>query len=302
MTPTSIRRDGEQSRHLAAALRLAPRAALLLAIFAAGPAHAAKLLSTAHARAHRASAPSQPATKAETPQPDSSGQVIYGEPELCMAWRAPYGMPGATDTLSVPNGDTTRVDTLYLSLDTGRDAPHFYGAYARLYIHPPFGDTLGTYWHFGRGWWNQGNMRVEFDPDGTWPCAQAWIHRGQGGAIFDFAENAHSGRLDLVYAVPLDDTAPVQAHTRYCFARVMLRQKKSALPGAHQPVCIEWMQARLSFGQGDVYATRGPGRFVSANSPTGAVCEPYRRTIMPGAWHPKGLVNPNQAPPHTPDK
>ncbi len=256
-------------------------------------------------------APSRPAGRrprarasaaADTARPDSLGQVIRGEPKLYMSWRAPYGMPGASDTLSVPYDDTTRVDTLYLSFETGRDAPHFYGIFARLYFHPPFGDTLGTYWHWGRGWWNQGNLRIEFDPDGTWPCPQAWIFRGQGASIFDFEQGGHSGRLDLIYAVRDSDAAPVEAGTRYCFARVMLRQKKSMLPGAHQPVCIEWAQARMSFGAGDVYVTRGPGRFVSANSPTGSVCEPYRRTTMPGSWHPKGLTNPNQQPAHTPDK
>jgi hypothetical protein len=273
----------------------------LIRPFTPSPAHAAtRRPSTAHPRA-RSSAPAK-RIAAPVPQPDSSGQVIYGEPQLYMAWRAPYGTPGATDTLSVPYDDTTRVDTLYLSFETGRDAPHFYGAYARVYFHPPTGDTLSTYWHWGRGWWNQGNLRVEYDPDGTWPGPQAWVNRGQGAALFDFGESAHSGRLDLVYAVRDDQTAPVQAHTRYCFARVMLRQKKCTLPGAHQPVCIEWMQARLSFGQGDVYATHGPGRFVSANSPSGDVCEPYRRTPMPGSWHPKGPVNPNQPPPQAPEK
>ena len=233
---------------------------------------------------------------------DTAGDVVYGEPKIYMAWRSPYGTPGATDTLSVPYGDTTRVDTLFLSFETGRDAHHFFGMWGRVYIHPPFGDTLQTYWHFGRGWYNQGNMRIEFDPDGTWPCAQPWIRNGFGEAAFDFDAAGHWGRLDLIYALRGEDTAPVDAHKRYCFARIMVRQRKSDLPGAHQPACIEWEMARLNFGGSDVLVSRGPARFVSANSPNGAVCEPYRRSQMPRSWRPKGPTNPNQPPPHVPPR
>src|SRR5207253_3198223 len=98
-------------------------------------------------------------------------------------------------------------------------------------------------------------------------------------------------RLDFIYGVRIEDAAPVRAHTRYCCGRIMIRQRKSNLPGSHQPACIEWSQARLSFGGADVYATHGPGRFVSANSPRGDVCTPYRRNVMPGPWYPKGPVS-----------
>ncbi len=279
------------ARGLRPALALLALAGLLAAgAVAAPPAKPAR-------PAHPGPAIARPAAPDSEPQPDSTGQVIYSEPKLYMAWRAPWGMPGATDTLSISCDDTLRVDTLYLSFETGRDAPRFWGMYARLYFRPPFGDTLGTYWHWGRGWWNQGNLRIEFDPDGTFPCAQPWVRHGFGQPDFQFTPEA--GRLDLIYALREADTAPVAAGTRYCFARVMFRQRQCHLPGARQPVCIEWTEARLSFGHGDVIATFGPARFVSTNSPDGGVCTPYRRARNPGAWKPKGPTNPNQPPPGT---
>jgi hypothetical protein len=250
---------------------------------------------------HAATRAARPAAPAPAGVPDTTGAVVYGEPQLYMAWHAPWGEPNATDTLSVPQADTTRADTLYLSFDTGRDAPKFFGLYARLYFRPRFGDTLGVYFNFKRGWWNQGNMRIEFDPDGTFPCPQPWTRTGFGQPIYEMEDGWHAGRLDLIYAMREKDVAPVNAHTRYCFARIIFRQKKSYLPGAHKPVCLEWNMARLSFGGRDVIADRGPGRFVSFNSPDGSVCTPYRRAPAVQSWHPKGNVNPNQPPAHTPD-
>jgi len=232
---------------------------------------------------------------------DSTGAVIYGEPQLYMAWHAPWGELNATDTLSVPSvADSSRTDTLYLSFDSGRDAPKFYGMFARLYFRPQFGDTLGRFFNFKRGWWNMGNLRIEFDPSESFPCPQPWPRTGFGQPDFEWEDGGHAARLDLIYAMPQEQTAPIKANTRYCFARLMFRERRPDLLGSHDPVCLEWSTARLSFGGADVIATHGPGRFVSFNSPDGSVCTPYRRETATSSWHPKNNVNPEQAPPHIP--
>jgi len=209
----------------------------------------------------------------------------FAPPQLFMAWHAPYGMPGATDTISFGGRDSTRVDTLYLSFETGRNGRDFLGVFARLYFHPASGDTLGEYWHYGYGAPNWRNVMIEFDPDGSFPCPQPWVHNGMGFPDFDF----HSGgaKLDLYYVITrLQDAIPVDGHTRYCFARVMFRQTQGDLPGARQPVCIEWSVARMSIGRRDAVGRRGEGRCVSVNSPDGGVCAPYRRTLVPANWVP----------------
>lgn len=231
---------------------------------------------------------------------DTAAPVIgdsLGEPRLYLSWNAPYGMPRAADRVVVDCLDTTRVDTLYLSFETGRDASRFYGMYARLYFHPAQGDTLGTYWHWERGWWNQGNLRVEFDPDGTFPCAQPWTRGGFGAPSYEF--KPEFGTLDLVYAVKEQDAAPISGTTRYCFGRVMLRQRKCALPGSMRPVCLEWSSARYSFGAGDVAVTRGGERFVSVNSDDGGVCAPYRAAVRPQRWLPRSQPAPGSPTPVT---
>jgi hypothetical protein len=216
------------------------------------------------------------------------------EPELFLSWRQPYGMPGASDTLTIVPGDTSRTDTLFLSFDPGRDAPKFFAMYGRLYFHPQMGDTLGTYWHWERGWYNQGNMRMEFDNDGTFPCLQPFVAYGMGAPLYEFAPGV--GRLDLIYAVRAEDAAPVAAGTRYCFARVLFRQKKSMLPGSTQPICLEWAEGRLSFGGADVVTTNGEHRWVTVNSPNGALCGVYRRNKIPATWHPKDDANFSPSP------
>lgn len=281
-------------------MTLQPRSRMVAACLVLAIAFASTVATAHHAalHAHRAPARRAAASKGVT---DSTGAVIYSEPQLYMAWHAPWGEPHATDNLSVPVNDTSRVDTLYLSFETGRDAPKFYGMYARLYFRPQFGDTLGRYFNFKRGWWNQGNMRIEFDPDGTFPCPQPWTRAGFGQPDFEMEDGSHAARLDLIYGMREQDVGPVNARTRYCFARLMFRQKRTNLEGAHAPACLEWAQARLSFGGRDIVAEHGPGRFVSFNSPDGSVCTPYRRAAPTTSWHPKGTTNPNQQPAHTPD-
>ena len=207
------------------------------------------------------------------------------ESRLYLSWGAPYGMPGARSNLNFTCRDTSEVDTLYLSFETGRDVPRFYVMMAYLDILPAAGDSLGAFWDFSHGGTNKGALKIQVDPDGTFPCPQPFVRSGMGIPKYDF-EPAH-GRLFVAYAVRMQDPAPVLASTRYCFARLLFELRRCSLPGANQPVCIEWEKAEYTPGaRGDVTIARGAERFVSLNSPDGKVCAPYRAIGRPHVWVP----------------
>ena len=215
---------------------------------------------------------------------DSTRGDSFAEPQLYMSWKAPYGMPGARADLEFTCGDTAAVDTLFLSCETGRDLPRFYGMAVRLRFHPAFGETLGTHWFFGREGANPGSVKIQLDPDGTFPCPQPWVRAGFGVPGFEY--HPWMAELTFVYAVTPQDAAPISGRTRYCLARVLFEHRRCRLPGASQPVCIEWVDAQYSGGGDDIPVTRGPARFVSLNSPDGGVCAAYRRPRMPVEWNP----------------
>jgi len=215
---------------------------------------------------------------------DSTLGDSFAEPRLYMAWRAPYGMPRARTDLDLTCGDTSRVDTLYLSFETGRDLPGFFGMSAKLRFHPAEGDSLGPFWFFGREGANPGALQIQLDPDGTFPCSQPWVRPGLGAPGFEF--HPWAAQLSFVYAVAVGAEAPVSGRTRYCFARVLFARNRCHLPGSRQPVCIEWAEAFYSGGGRDLPIERGPARYVTVNSPDGSVCGPYRRLVRPAAWTP----------------
>ena len=222
---------------------------------------------------------------------DSVAWDSVGEPQLYLSWRAPHGMPRASDTMTFVPGDTTRVDTLFMSFETGQDGPDFLGMMARLYFHPAYGDTLGPCWRYSRGDRNWRGVAIEFDPDGTFPCPQPWVRNGYGLPSYEF--DRRGSKLELYYVLTrMEDAAPVSGRTRYCFARVMFRQRRADLPGVHLPVCIEWADAKFSLNGRDHVARLGPQRFVSVNSPDGSVSTPYRRGSRLKPWIPP----PNRSP------
>ena len=248
--------------------------------------------------------PPEPTALAPATVRDSAARVIapydstmgdsLSESRLFMAWHAPYGMPRARSNLAFACDDTSRVDTLYLSFETGRDLPHFLAIFGRLYLHPAFGESLGTHWRYGGRDSNNGALLIQMDPDGTFPCPQPWGRSSMGGTLYYF--NPSLGELQVIYAVPTGDGVPVQARERYCFARLLFKHRRCTLDGARQPVCIEWFEAQYSGGGSDIGITRGPGRFVSINSPDGSVCTPYRRTRRPPTWHPPNWLPSLPAP------
>jgi hypothetical protein len=241
-------------------------------------------------------APSRPALAREDAGPpgarittdgapyDSTRGDSVGEAALYLSWGAPFGTPGARSDVALSCGDTSRADTLYLSIETGRDLPRLFGMFARLAIRPAPGDSLGAFWGLGKDGANQGGLPIQMDADGTFPCAQPWLHPGIGGALYEFAPGG--GELTTIYAVTPDDAAPLSGRTRYCFARMFLLHRRCRLEGSHQPVCIEWREGGYSGGGDDIIVRGGPARFVSVNSPDGGVCAFYRHRAGLGAWRP----------------
>jgi hypothetical protein len=230
-------------------------------------------------------APARPGAAYDSTRGDS-----VGEAALYMAWGAPYGTPGARQNTTITGRDTNRVDTLYLSLETGRDLPRLFAMFGRVVVHPAPGDSLGAFWDFRGAGANRGGLQVQVDADGTFPCARPWLYPGGGGTTFEFA--AGLGELLVVYAVTPEDAAPISGRTRYCFARLLLRHRRADLAGSGQPVCIEWREAGYSGGGEDLMVRRGPARFVSVNAPDGSVCAARRRAATVGAWRPAPARSP----------
>jgi hypothetical protein len=219
----------------------------------------------------------------EAPYDSTRGDSV-GEAVLYLSWGAPWGMPGARRNIMVSCDDTARVDTLYLSLETGRDLPRLVAMFGRIAFHPVAGDSLGAFWGFGQGGANRGGLLVQMDADGTFPCGQPWLYPGMGGTMYEVAGG--TGELLVIYAVEPEDGAPIAGRTRYCFARLLLRHQHCRLEGAKQPVCVEWREAGYSGGGADLLVRRGAERFVSVNSPDCAVCGPYRHRLDVSPWRP----------------
>jgi hypothetical protein len=210
---------------------------------------------------------------------------LVRESRLYLSWSAPYGMPRARANVNFTCRDTNEVDTLYLSFETGRDLPRFYAVIAYLNIRPAAGDSLGTSWDYSHEGVNQGGLKIQVDPDGTFPCSQPFLRAGMGIPRYEFSPS--KGQLFLGYAVRLQDPGPIQADTRYCLARLLFEQKRCRLPGAGQPVCIELEKLECSPGAKPLFITRGPERFASVNSPEGSVCAPHRAFGKPPVWLPR---------------
>jgi hypothetical protein len=215
------------------------------------------------------------------------------EPRLYLAWGAPYGMPGARRNLDLTCTDTSKVDTLYLSFETGTDGEKFLAMFARLAFRPVPGDTLGDFWNFGRKGVNREGLKIQFDPDGTFPCSQPWNRAGMGApALYHWPEGT---RLDLIYAVSLPNAIPSSGRTRYCYARLLLDRKQCSLAGSRQPICIEWEQARYSIGAGDIFITGDLEALVTVNSPDSSVCAPLRSAARVRVWWPSWQRPPARA-------
>jgi hypothetical protein len=206
------------------------------------------------------------------------GAAAAGDPRMFLTWHAPYGLPGASDVLARTPGDTTAIDTLYLSFDPGRSTATFVGMTASLDLrgaNPDTpGDSLSPAWNPAAGSLPPRLMRVEFPLDP--PAAAPSPFLGSSYSLISYKRARLTGQLRLVYAVPQDAAAPVDSGKVYTFARVALR--RPADPAwCRQAVCIEWAQGSFAYRMGDEPRfERGGERFVSINSPGGEICAPWK--------------------------
>ncbi len=203
---------------------------------------------------------------------------------LFLSWRAPWGHAGATPTLQPMLRDTAATDTLYLCMQPGRSSSTFNGFMATLEFRCAPGDTLGDFWAFERTGANAGGLGVQFGPVPEFPCPQPWAAAGAGRPAW--TRTPTGGRLRLVFAVPYTQPGSVDSAGVYALARVLIRHQRARLAGSAQPLCVEWTEASLAFALKDEPVVRQGERFVSWNSPHGAVCDTWRSSGKPEPWTP----------------
>jgi hypothetical protein len=237
--------------------------------------------------------PAASATKSTTPgssqgsskSGDAKASEVEGQPELFLTWKAPPGMPGATDHLSGSCADTARIDTLFLSFRTGRNRPGLAAISAILLFSPADGDSLGPFWHFKRGWENEGNLLIDFDRVAIMTGSSPWEEMGYGTVSYD--HRSGRGRLDLEFRVSADVPLPLLGDEPYVFARVRIRHRHAELAGCSQPVCVELSSAQLKFVTGRQIDVNVGNRMVAWNSPDGAVCKSRKTATAIKPWKPK---------------
>ena len=204
--------------------------------------------------------------------------------QIYLSWHAPWGQPGATDTLTA-GCDTSRVDTLWLAFDYGKASPSFLGVNGTLVFHPPLGDTLDGWWKREWGKSTPQQIRVMFPPRPDIHYAQPFHSGGMGGTMWDSLKA--ESRLRFIYAIPYRSAVSISRAT-YWIARVILEHPPASDPACGKPVCIEWTEAEITFDVGldRTFVRNGTHRFVSLNSPGGAVAVPYREVNRLKGWQP----------------
>ena len=207
------------------------------------------------------------------------------DPTIYLSWHAPYGTPGATDTLMAPCGDGGRKDTLYLTFKTGRSTGGFFGLDGTLVFHAPIQDTLSAHW-----WFEQQHLEVQFSTDSIPGITRAW--RGPLSMTTTyFDRTAGSGRLRLMNVRPTMFPVWVRDSVQYFFCRILVPRPSAEMLRCDQPLCIEWTESEVYLDtttQTTAMASRiDSHRFVSWNSPNGKVCADYRVDTAPAAVDPK---------------
>jgi hypothetical protein len=208
-----------------------------------------------------------------------------GPPRLLLSWGAPYGQPGARANLEA-RCDTTGLDTLYMSVDPGKDAPIFLGLDATLYFHPAEGDSLPDFWKSDDYFATGRPVRVIFEEDPERGLLMPWKSPGMGSARYDYT--AGSGRLCWLYTIATGATPnPVRGGKPFGVARVLLRRPPPGADGCGRPICIEWSVSRMAYDVHDEPSVKNGVRWVSLNSPGGKVCAEYRDALAPKVSRPK---------------
>jgi hypothetical protein len=206
------------------------------------------------------------------------------EARLYVTWKAPYGMPGAQENLTVAC-DGAGEDTLYLSFDPGRASPTMLGISGTVYFHAAEDDTLGRYWQIEDMNVKGSPVRVVFEADSSRGFTTPFLSPGAGQGRYDYV--AGSGRLRMIWAVAANAASAVEAGHVYGWARVILKHPAAGQGGCGQPMCVEWHAATLAVGASDVFDANGGPRWASINSPGAKVCGTYRSSYASRTWKPK---------------
>lgn len=172
------------------------------------------------------------------------GVAPAAETQLYLSWGAPHGAPGARDTLARPCGDSTRVDTLYLSFEAGEDFKSLVAISGEIELTPVYGDTLPAYWSFRSEAWTPGSYRAEFAGAGRTGCPFPWTSAGM--PVLGFAKRDGIGVLRFLYAVPITQPATVRTGERYCLARILMRHRAWDDPGCHESLRVTWSEGEFA--------------------------------------------------------
>ena len=196
------------------------------------------------------------------------------EPAVYLSWHAPWGEPRATDTLST-NCDSTAIDTLWLAINPGFSSPTMLGFSVTLLFHPAAGETLSSMWRKSFMEEKIRLLMIDADPSPGLGYPQMFRTNGVGAASLDMTE--HMGRLRIDYATPAPEAIGITPGL-YALARVLVKRPGPPDSRCGEPVCIDWSALELGVAASDDrrLRTHGPHRFVSLNSPGGAILAPYR--------------------------
>jgi hypothetical protein len=207
------------------------------------------------------------------------------EPTVYLTWKAPWGEPRATDTLST-NCDSTGTDTLWLAMDPGMSSPTMLAFSVTLLFHAAPGETLSSVWRQSFIQEQPRLVIVDADPKPGLGYPQMFRTNGAGAASLDMTE--HMGRLRIDYATPVPEAIGITPRV-YALARVTVKRPGPADSRCGEAVCIDWSELELGISATDDrrLRTHGPHRFVSLNSPGGAILSTYREGER-RAWKPPG--------------
>ncbi len=204
------------------------------------------------------------------------------EPRIYLSWGAANGLPGAASSLTRTCGDTTHVDTLYLSFDPGRSCSTFVGMTATLWFRALDGDSLGPLWRSPEVTELPDGMSVEFARDTASAYPFPWASTGTGFSGYVKPINT-AGRLRILWAVIPQAGARVEAGKVYGLARLLLRRPAAGAPGCAQPVCVEWTEGTMAYRPGDEPGVSQGVRFVGINAAGGEYgCSAAPRPASPG--------------------
>lgn len=208
--------------------------------------------------------------------------AVAQEPRLFMSWGAPYGTAGAREWVPAPCGGAGR-DTLFLCFDPGRARTPLIAATATLRLWPAEGDTLAPHWRFP-AIPPDSLVRIELAPETVPGAERVWTAAGMGGARYRSTRDG--GTLRLIYAVRVADADTLSGGRLYALARLLFARPPSG-PGCDRPLCVEWEEATLAFGEQEEPTVVAGVRFTGWNSREAAACGRYRR-FAPGAmpWQP----------------